>query len=421
MVYETKRGKKLGLTLYQWIDKKIKDKEKQELERKKIIESRYWKKYVPLHIHNEVNGKVIKTDSDIPFFDHTYWDTDFNKDFVLGKSVYSSKEMMEWFLKEVGGKSSLDDYANDEKERNFNNHIVKITTSWTRLVFAVEEEKIKGELYCREHAINSCKWFAELEHLITNNDMFWSLFPTIWTHGNQHLKCKHMFERYGRDKVPFERRMKCANAIEEYTVPTGEKIVYRDDHHYNLPKILKTINSAVRDDGYIYVYRSFKMKVGSKFHIREKIKKYDDTNKLNSMQMKGKGYSYTFDKTTAIGIAKNLTTYHLKKYLGKNDKGAKRLMNKLLSPIQRKDPTHYDGYYHILGQYRIKKENIIFYTDCRSEDEILAHPNDAELLDYRFLNIIDYLTTNVITSICATTNKLGGGVDVFNSFKNEVV
>ena len=49
------------------------------------------------YIHNEVNGKVIKTDSDIPFFDTTYWDTEYNKNFVLGKSVYSSKEMMEWF------------------------------------------------------------------------------------------------------------------------------------------------------------------------------------------------------------------------------------------------------------------------------------------------------------------------------------
>ena len=45
---------------------------------------------------------------------------------------------------------------------------------------------LKVKEYCIEHAENSCKWFAELEHLITDNDM--DFIPTIWTHRKSPFK-----------------------------------------------------------------------------------------------------------------------------------------------------------------------------------------------------------------------------------------
>ena len=36
-------------------------------------------------------------------------------------------------LKDVGGKSSLDYYANDGEEKHWNKHVVPVGTTWLRL------------------------------------------------------------------------------------------------------------------------------------------------------------------------------------------------------------------------------------------------------------------------------------------------
>ena len=175
IIYETKRGKKIGLTLHQWIEKKLKDKEKNKVLTRVEQERNIWKKYhVDISAVNQ-KGKSVGI-QELPLFDVSYY---LSKDYVKGVSTQSSKEMMEWFLKCYGDVSSLDLEDNANNPDQYDKKAVWL--GWRNLTYGFDS----GEPY---------KWFAELEHLITNNDMFWTLFNRIWTNGSHYMKCKQMFE-----------------------------------------------------------------------------------------------------------------------------------------------------------------------------------------------------------------------------------
>ena len=53
------------------------------------------------------------------------------------------------------------------------------------------------------------------------------------------------------------------------------------------------------------------------------------------------------------------------------------------------NPTFFDEFYTCIGEFKVKKDKILFATGVMSEDEIIANPKDVILADYRFLNVVD--------------------------------
>jgi hypothetical protein len=53
------------------------------------------------------------------------------------------------------------------------------------------------------------------------------------------------------------------------------------------------------------------------------------------------------------------------------------------------NPTFFDEFYTCIGEFKVKKDKILFATGTMSDDEIIVHPKEVILADYRFLNVVD--------------------------------
>ena len=124
------------------------------------------------------------------------------------KVLRPTYERLESFLKEVGNKSPFE-YSQKMKPKD---DIHKKSTGYLDITWKeVLGEPFKENQFGKNKEFYTEKvfdWFIQLEHLITNNEMFWTLLPEIWlnrsqiiTNGNEDI-----FNRYGRMDVPFETK-----------------------------------------------------------------------------------------------------------------------------------------------------------------------------------------------------------------------
>ena len=109
--------------------------------------------------------------------------------------------------------------------------------------------------------------FAELEHLITNNEMFWSLINDVWVYKSEVFTDNPaILERYGRDKVSLEKKMECAEHL---------KIIFgineNTENKCSKEFMLDMLDRFTHVGDEITIYRSFKVEKGKA--IRKGVKK----------------------------------------------------------------------------------------------------------------------------------------------------
>ena len=353
-------------------------KEKRNLRSKMKLKNKNTKK-----VCSQSKGKVIRKVK-------CPWD-------VSRRKVFSpTYERLESFLKEVGNKSPFE-YS---QEMNPDNDMNKKSTfylnyMWSEVLGYLEEHEQKG---LQGDFINNdvFDWFIQLEHLITNNEMFWTLITKIWlfhsqiiTNGNEGI-----FNRYGRMDVPFERRMECVDYL---NIIGGETILREGlmtkDYMMSLYENL---------DDEITLYRSFKCKVG--LPIRKSV--YKNNNHQSHIQEQGRGWSYSLNKTNSIFVNGLLNTYYYKKYLGLDDEKSKKELqrSRRLTNDHMNDPKIYDGFYDCIGIYKVKKKDILFITDEFCECEVVVNPENVIFENYNFLNITDLITQDLLLRL---VNNLG--------------
>ena len=322
------------------------------------------------------------------YIDPTYW-TGRNPNYRAGRSTKTSFEMMEWFLRGVGKKSSLSFDRNKERTPDSTQYLFYC---WAQLLDQT------GNFNSKKFNPEPLKWFAELEHLITNNEMFWTLVRDVWVLGSHFLK-EDVFARYGRDQMTFEDRQKCLDYLDEYTI---DGIIKRKNPtKKGLDFQLYRYNSFSENE-FITIYRSFKVEKGKS--VRSESTR---NSKEHHKQCEGKSYSYSFNKTNAIFLNDKINTCQLQEYCNVNKIKAKNiaLMNGYLNEWEIQNPIYNEGFYTCIAEYKVKKEDIIFCTDHLGEDEVVVDPSNAMLVDYRFLNILDFMTSRTVRAVIALLNN----------------
>ena len=304
---------------------------------------------------------------------------------VRKRKVYSpSYERLESFLKEVGNKSPFE-YSQKMKPKD---DIHKKSTGYLDIIWrevlgeTIKKDKFgKNKKYYTEKVFD---WFIQLEHLITNNEMFWTLLPEIWlnrshiiTNGNEDI-----FNRSGRMDVPFETRMEC---VEHLNIIGGESTLREGIMN---GKMLMDLYEKMDDE--ITIYRSFKCEKGKSIRKGH----YKKNNPQSNTQEEGRGWSYSLNKTNSIFVNGLLNTYYYKKYLGLDDEKSKKELqrSRRLTNDNMNDPKIYGGFYDCLGIYKVKKKDILFITDDLGECEVVVNPENVFFEDYNFLNITDLIT-----------------------------
>ena len=399
-IYETKKGIKNGFpNLEKWIESKLKKIEvKNEiitLESKLNKERKIWKK-----TQGDLFPKYKNTPTgEHPIFDLNYY-TSKNKDYVEGVSTKTSKEMMEWFIRQYG-------IVSPNEEHITKHYKMPIWYAWRNLLDMDSANDADDNL---KRNYEPFEWFNELEYLIEDDEMFYALLHQVWLFGSHCLTNKDvMFSRYGRSKVSFKDKMKMGDFLEtglhhidKEESPDGSKTT---SHNGLSSSFLTQELEQYEDDDYIIVYRSFEVKKGKS--IRLSRKKYtndsnvDFVNKNNQkinpeylQQDEGRGWSYTTHKTVAIRLGWNINTFHFEKYLGWDKKTALKNMvrkNHIIKS-QKYNPKHTSGTYSCVGRYFVKKKDILLYTDARKERELIIDPKNVVLDEYYFLNLIDFIT-----------------------------
>jgi len=315
------------------------------------------------------------------------------------KVLRPTYERLESFLKEVGNKSPFE-YSQEMKLRDDRHKESSgyLDFMWEEVLGYVKNTQKTGQgTFINDDVFD---WFIQLEHLITNNEMFWTLLPKIWlyrshiiTNGNEDI-----FNRYGRMNVPwlkthssqFEKRMECVDYLNIQGGKTilNEGVMTRDFMMKNYEKM----------DDEITLYRSFKCEKGKS--IRKGV--YKNNNHQSHIQEQGRGWSYSLNKSNSIFVNGTLNTHYYKKYLGLDDKKSKIQLqkNRNLTHYQmNNDPTLYEGFYDCIGIYKVKKKDIMFMTDVMMEVEVVVNPENVIFEDYKFLNITDLITQSIVLGL----------------------
>jgi hypothetical protein len=333
------------------------------------------------------NGKTMwkgTTSYGEPFFDIDYW-TKKNPYYKDGVSPQTSKEMMRYFLECVGG-DDPSTYSQNGMNRKSTTHL---WFAWDKLLGKSDEVEIVNT------PIEPFRWFAELEPLITNDKMWWVLMKGVWTYNSSFFTNECLY-RYGRMKVPFKDRTKRMGYLD---VVDGVNL--RKKGHFTSESVNESYD-RMDDDETLYVYRSFIVEKGK--NVREGLLK---NSPYAHRQENGAGWSFTEHKSIAIRIADPINADHFDKYRNMDENDALDTMEKVLGLGKRvKNYIKYrKGFRSCLASYRIKKKDILFYTDALGEREIVVHPRNVDLVDYRFLDIIDYC------AIMTTKTKGSGFLD----------
>jgi hypothetical protein len=85
------------------------------------------------------------------------------------------------------------------------------------------------------------------------------------------------------------------------------------------------------------------------------------------------------------------------------------------------DITTNDNFYNCIGVFRVKKKDVEFITDVVGELEVVVNPNKVKLIDYRFLNIIDLLTSYLTRGLIFQTQNISkSGIANIDNFYIEM-
>jgi hypothetical protein len=349
------------------------------LERRLDIERKCWKMESPIV---DGYGKII---GEKPYFNGYYWDVKRNPNYVEGVSTLTSKEMMEYFLKTANYF-----YVDVHIDNSIPYYQELLIMSWRKLLglwIDGKEQGLDDEGYIKGTKDSPYIWFSELEHLITNDKVFFMLFHDVWTYGSCFLtNVEEMFSRYGRNNMSLDERNGCFETFMKNGKYTHSNI---SNEFFN-----DLVASDYEDDDYLTLYRSFKVEKGKRVRLSN-----DRDNPDFTTQVEGKGWSYSLDKFVTVRLGYSLNTHHYSKYCGIHDKDTAIATMKKSGWIGTASLSTIKGFYTCVGEYRVKKKNIIIFTDERKERELIVNPKDVELVDYYFLNIIDYFTERMVWNV----------------------
>ncbi len=236
------------------------------------------------------------------------------------------------------------------------------------------------------------KLFLKYEHLITNHEMFWFLCPAFWCITSQGFN-EAVFNRYKRQDVPLKDRLRCEQLFTQFDET--------DKGNFTLDYQMSRLNKFDDDELIVPVFRVFKVAKGK--GIRKSIVKDSPESHLHD---EGSSWSYSFLKSASINIGTYLNRHLIKKYAEvSSDDDVEKVLNEVYSTdgsVNKNDATLYDGFYQCVGLFGVKKQYIQFCTDWWGEDELIIDPKDAVLIDYRFLNVLDWLASRWLRDVLDT-------------------
>ena len=393
--YEEKKAIKNNFpSLYDSVVWKLEEPIRTKWEKRDAFKAKELEKKIKLDKIKEQEKQVWKkTNKDgTPFFNIKYFFqyvpiNEFDQNI---KKTNTSKEMMEWFLKSFGHLNPLEIHHGS----NTGVEDGEVTLSYIDTCLFFLFSKYRWNIHTHKMDANETlemplyifKWFEELEHLITDNRMFWHIFEWIFTIQSKYFTDK-TFARYGRLDIPFEERLQLNETLNS-SMNNGafkDSLVDKSSKFPITDFWTKTIFDNVGDDEYLTVYRSFKVPKG------EPIRKGITLDNQDSLiYQAGNSFSYSLSKFTAVRLGWFISSFIIKKYCKVQDDEAEKILeDKWLTKGQMENPTFFDEFYTCIGEFKVKKDKILFATSSMSKDEIIATPQNVILADYRFLNVVD--------------------------------
>lgn len=339
---------------------------------------------------SEINPDWKKTDPDgSPFFDLRV--------FAKPKPDRSpTKEMFEWWLLDIGSKdpSEFPELKDGMSMRKSTSGIHACTMFFDGGIFLPKKSKYDSKW--------ASIWFKELQHLVTNDRMFWLLFAKFYVSDERSLN-KDELSKPNRLSVPLFDRMRVHQSSLMVNGENWSKGGLSSDFQN------KRI-SEFDDEDYLTVYRAFSVQAKRRDEngklvrgkpVRKGITKLSEEGGIH---MEGNGYSYSFSKIAALRLAYNVNTHIIKKHCEVDDKKASKILETWVSDRLLEYVEMYDGFYRALGIFKVKKRNVLFCTDARSEDELIANPKDVILVDYKFLNSMHFMAMIMSVSLGQTAS-----------------
>ena len=393
--YEEKKAIKNGFaSLCDSVVWKLEEPIRARWEKRDAFKAKQLEKQIKLDKIKEQEKQVWKkTNKDgTPFFNIKYFFQYFPKN-EFGQNIEknnTSKEMMEWFLKSFGHLNPLEIHHGS----NTGLEDGEVTLSYIDTCLFFLFSKYRYNVHTLKMETNETteiplyifEWFDELEYLITDNRMFWSIFEWIFTIQSKYFT-DETFTRFGRLDIPFEERLQLSETLNSSRNDGAFKDSLLDkSSKFPITNFwTKRLFDEVADVEYLTVYRSFKIPKG------EPIRKGITLDNQDSLiHQAGNGFSYSLSKFIAVRLGWFISSFIIKKYCKVQDDEAEKILeDKWLNRGQMENPTFFDGFYTCIGEFKVKKDKILFATGVMSEDEIIANPKDVILANYRFLNVVD--------------------------------
>jgi len=393
--YEEKKAIKNGFaSLYDSVIWKLEEPIRARWERRDVFKVKQLEKQIKLDKIKEEKKQIWKkTNKDgTPFFNIKYFFQEFPKNVsgINTDKTNTSKQMMEWFLKSFGHLNPLEmHYGSNTGVEDGEVTLSYIDTCLFFLFSKYRWNVLTNKMETNETTeipLNIFQWFDELEYLITDNRMFWCIFEWIFIVQSKYFTDK-TFTRYGRLNIPLEERLQSSEILNGSRNDGAFKdsLIDKSSKFPTTNFWTKTIFDNVISDEYVTVYCSFKVPKG------ETIKKGITLENQDSLiYQAGNGFSYSLSKFIAVRLGWFTSSFIIKKYCKlQDDEAEKILQDKWLNRGQMENPTFFDEFYTCIGEFKVKKDKILFATGVMSEDEIIANPKDVILADYRFLNVVD--------------------------------
>jgi len=281
------------------------------------------------------------------------------------KKFTPSDEMVEWFMKSF---ADIDPLSLPETHEFSNGYCIghingKYTIAALQGIILVLFKRDVTET-------KSVKLFNKYKHIINNKKMLFMMLIRMYQKNSSYVDIDELNNTSMH--ISLEERLRLSTFGLNSTVS-------KDHNEY-----LNELNGE-----YTYVYRTFRVRKGES--IRKGVTKQDNFDWTNHQE--GRGCSYSLNKVPAIKIAHWLHKSMLEKYgqasmedittFIRNDD----ISDTFDSPMQLQDNV-----YCAVGLFKIKKKNVIGATNQMDEDEIIIHPDNVELIDYKFLNILDFIS-----------------------------
>lgn len=238
-------------------------------------------------------------------------------------------------------------------------------------------------------------YFMQLKDRIKCKKLKFSLLTVIYQADSRYVDFEELKEL--RSNFTFEEMVwiTCKNR-EHHKTEQFKRYVQRwiDD-----------INKLYDKQGYLNVYRAFRVNRGEK--IRQGL-----TRECKTMEG-GKGNSFSFRKSISLRINAYLNTHMISKYLEFDGKRNAETIAKsvLQGSYMNKDlVSHFDNddrlndTFGVLGLFKIKKEDIVVYSDGLSEQEVIMDYKKAKLEDYTFTNIIHFFAVMFVRRLIGFTS-----------------